>query len=142
MAVTMAKSTFSQTSIVHGSCDYIPFDKKTYSKTPYDCVHLENNSGILKNRVHVYKGAEKEILVHGNDIEWNETIHYQRRIESTCGEQFKLPLTESHRALWWANITREILLVDVQCIREASLDFIDQYYFTSSDLDQKQQVNK
>jgi len=133
MAVTAGKSTFSQTSIVHGSCKYIPFHKKLFSVSPYDCVHLEaaNYTGHMFD-VKMYIGEAKEILTHGKDIDWKDS-DYQLRIDHVCGNQFKFPLSNENRQLWWANITKEELPVTFQCIKEESTrDYVEKYYFSNA----------
>lgn len=130
MAVTMGKSTFSQTSIVHGSCKYLPFYKKKYHSSEYDCVHLDTNFTGHKYTPRLFVGEEKEFLTHGKDVDWKDS-DYQSRIDNVCGGHFAFPLSVADRQRWWGNITKENITVTFQCVKEATVrDYVEKYYFS------------
>lgn len=128
MSSTVSRSTFSQTSIIRGTCKYIPFDKKAWIlHSYYNCADLTNNPAVhFHLPMYVQEGIAKEILADGEDFFYRSL---QNRSHFLSLGFYNLPLTLSQRYLWWGNITWQNVLASFECIHENSVDFIERYYF-------------
>ena len=162
MSPTVAVSTFSQTSIVAGSCKYIPFDKKAYRfRKGYDCAHIDAIDFAWPYKMdplNVQGPKEKEkIASNARQVldAYSDIAKYQPRTKKLRDEdlqriwksiRYKVP-TPTNSYQEYEHEDTSNMEVWQQCFKEredlsAAKSFIDSYYYHRRNRDMLNDANE